>query len=170
MLKPGSQAQQIWQYFSLVDGDEKGLTVHAIHTGTGLRREDTMARVSEMVNEGLLVPTGEMRLLPPKYARRGKVYRRVAENEVGHGRDQVRVDITIKVNEYGEYSAECVIHGQTPHEAARAREGILQTVATRSTTALIPKPEEPYRIRKAAVDVKIDDDKTLDGVSYTVEN
>jgi hypothetical protein len=171
LLRGNTQHRDIWTYFELAKADERGMTAAELRDALKLPHHIAMARVTEMVNEGLLVPTGQMRLLPPRYQRSGKVYTRVKEGETAHGRDQIKVSFEIRVNEYGEYSlGRCEIVGQTPHEAANASRGILQTVATSTTTVRVPRPTEAFAIRRRAVSDVVSKDLTITDVEYTVES
>jgi len=89
-------------------------------------------RISDLIHNGLVRVEG-------KAGRFARLYP-VVENEIGVGRDKVRVMVTILVNEYGEYSCEARIEGEAPG----ARQGVRTSVMDKNFTVMIPKPQEGY--------------------------
>ena len=92
-------------------------------------------RVSELVDAGLLRVVGKT----GKYNQ----YETVRENMTGAGRDRVEVEVTVYVNEYGEFTADTKVVGQVPFAGDLPRVPVVH----KRYTVMVPRPNEPYVTR-----------------------
>lgn len=90
--------------------------------------------LSTLVQEGLVKAHGKI----------PRTYTAVPENATGKPRDKVEVEVTILVNRFGEFSAECALTGQKP----TATQDFPQVVAKRTILVPVPHPDDPFAIRE----------------------
>lgn len=102
-----------------------------------IKHETVKRQLRKLKAEGLIADSGERRgNLPCLIV--------VTENESGFARDKLDVEITVYVNDYGEYSIKAALKGQLP----TAVEDNPKPVHTQRYKMAIPKPDEPFMTRQ----------------------
>jgi len=104
-------------------------------------RDSVRGAVQRLVGEGLLVPVDKQvgqRVVTAYQAR--------TDNETGMGRDKVKVEVIVYVNDYGEYSATAKVVNQMP----TAPEDNPQRIKRTYFDVVVPRPTESVKVRAAA--------------------
>ena len=125
-LRIGTENLRIWNYVNR----HPGCTSKDIISNCLVNHQ----RISDLLNEGLLVVTGKK----GKY----RTYEVVKENVEGISRDKVVVRVTVLKNKYGEYSAKAKVMGQI----YGAEEGNPVVVTTKHLTIFVPREDEPVKV------------------------
>lgn len=135
LLRTGSLAHRI---FNFLKTSEDGCTIQQIAShereipqsvnGMLQRMKRHGLVTTQPINKGNRVVTG---------------YFAVTENESGHARDELAIEVLVMVNDYGEYSAVAQVVGESP----LAHEGNPKSWHKHTFTMAVPKPGEPTRTR-----------------------
>jgi hypothetical protein len=111
-------------------------------------------RISDLVHEGLVEVTGRHNGY--------RTYRIVPENATRRGRDRVQVEVTIYVNEFGEYFSESKVVGQVD-DADKTKQRRL--MMRKAFTVMVPMPEEirtAFRTRDLQTSAREPEPLTID--------
>lgn len=135
LLKSGLLTKRVFTALKL----NPGLTIPELASRLTEIPQSVNGALQRMKAEGLVIGQPAQ-----KGNRVTTVYRPVIENEGGFARDKVEFEVTVYVNDYGEYSIKAKVTDESP----LSYEGNPQPIHSAKFYVAVPKPSEPTKTRQ----------------------